>query len=543
MTPNDVKIVADNIDDFIEVPDGVERLRKAVLALAVSGKLVPQDKKDGTAEDLYSKIQAERVKEEERQAGLKRKIKDVALIEQEEIPFKIPSSWKWVKLNQIGYTNIGLTYSPTDISDTGTPVLRSTNVQNGLLDLRELVRVKKLVKDSVLVQDGDLLVCARNGSKALVGKTAMIRNLQEPMAFGAFMAIYRSLYNPYVEIFLKSPIFRNLLDGVSTTTINQITQDNLKNTLLPLPPLSEQKRIVEKVAEVMKQLDVLEARKLARDEVRARLVRSVMDSLGKGEPKIAFEHLVELIRTPADLKELEGALLTLAVSGQLVPQKKSEGIAEDLYTEIQKRRADRVEGRKKKVKDFAPITQEVIPFEIPRSWKWARMSKLVDLITDGEHISPGKHAAGIPLVTAKNVVEAGVTFQNVDYVTKEDAKKFWARCHPEKGDLLICSRGTIGRTTIVNIEEPFCLMGSVILIKFYDSTTSDYCKYYLRTQSGVSQIGLMRKGMAVGALYLKDIEKALIPLPPLAEQKRIVKKVEEVMSLVNKLKPLVAVEK
>jgi len=245
------KIAFEHLAELIKTPADLKVLEGALLTLAVSGKLLPQDKKEGSAEDLYIQIQAERVKEEEKQAGLKRKIKDVALITQEEIPFRIPSSWKWVKLNQIGYTNIGLTYSPTDISEVGIPVLRSTNVQNGQIDLRELVRVKKEVKDSVLVQEGDLLICARNGSKALVGKTAMIRGLEEKMAFGAFMAIYRSPYNPYVEIFLKSPIFRNLLDGVSTTTINQITQDNLKNTILPLPSLAEQKRIVKKVGEVM----------------------------------------------------------------------------------------------------------------------------------------------------------------------------------------------------------------------------------------------------------------------------------------------------
>lgn len=245
------KIAFEQLTELIKTPSDLKELEGALLTLAVSGKLVPQDKKDESAEDLYIQIQAVRVKEEEKQAGLKRKVKDVALITQEEIPFKIPSSWKWVKLNQIGYTNIGLTYSPTDTSDVGTPVLRSTNVQNGQIDLTELVRVKKEVKNSVLVQEGDLLICARNGSKALVGKTAMIRNLKEPMAFGAFMAIYRSAYNPYIEVFLKSPVFRNLLEGVSTTTINQITQDNLKNTLLPLPPLAEQKRIVNKVEEVM----------------------------------------------------------------------------------------------------------------------------------------------------------------------------------------------------------------------------------------------------------------------------------------------------
>ncbi|MDD4110973.1 MAG: restriction endonuclease subunit S [Clostridia bacterium] len=224
------KITLKQLIELVKKPEDIKRLEDAILTLAVSGKLVAQDNKEGIAKELY---------------------KDSGVTNEQELPFEIPKSWAWVQLASIGTTNIGLTYSPSDKSEKGIPVLRSSNIQNGQIDLSDLVRVKKEVKEKVLVHEGDLLICARNGSKALVGKTAMIRGLKEKMAFGAFMAIYRSPYNSYIEIFLKSPIFRNLLDGVNTMTINQITQDNLKNTILPLPPLAEQKRIVKKVEEIM----------------------------------------------------------------------------------------------------------------------------------------------------------------------------------------------------------------------------------------------------------------------------------------------------
>lgn len=112
-------------------------------------------------------------------------------------------------------------------------------------DIPERARIKK----------GDILICARNGSRSLVGKCAIVD--KDGMAFGAFMAKFSSKYNEYIKIFLDSPVFRNQLDGVKTETINQITQDVLKKQLFPLPPLSEQKRIVEKIEELMKICNML----------------------------------------------------------------------------------------------------------------------------------------------------------------------------------------------------------------------------------------------------------------------------------------------
>lgn len=121
-----------------------------------------------------------------------------------------------MRLGEIGDTNIGLTYSPSDVSDIGIPVLRSNNIQNDILDLADLKRVNMDVKSSVLVQEGDLLICARNGSRALAGKTALITGLNENMAFGAFMAIFRSQVNLYLLRFTNSPLFRKMIDEIDT---------------------------------------------------------------------------------------------------------------------------------------------------------------------------------------------------------------------------------------------------------------------------------------------------------------------------------------
>ncbi|GAB7563285.1 hypothetical protein LG202_13240 [Methylobacillus methanolivorans] len=247
--------LAEHFDELYAVKENVAELRKAILQLAVMGKLVPQNPDDQPASALLKEIEAEKqrlVKE-----GKIRKLKPLPPIKPEEVPYALPQGWEWVRLGDIGYTNIGLTYSPADVSETGIPVLRSNNIKNGKLDLSDLKRVQMQVKESTLVHDGDLLICARNGSKALVGKTALIADLTEPMAFGAFMAIFRSRFNPYLLHFINSPLFRKMIDEVNTMTINQITQDNLRSTISPLPPLAAQRQIVAKIEQLMKLCDSL----------------------------------------------------------------------------------------------------------------------------------------------------------------------------------------------------------------------------------------------------------------------------------------------
>lgn len=232
-----------------------EQLKKSILQYAIQGKLVSQDINDETADILYTKIQAE--KQKLIKEGKIKKDKPLPPITDDEIPFPIPSTWKWVRLGDIGVSRIGLTYHPEDVSDKGIIVLRSSNIQNSKLSFADIVRVNVDVPNNLLVSKGDIIICARNGSKALVGKSAIITDTNEPMTFGAFMAIYKSLVNEYVKIYLNSPLFKNTLDAVNTVTINQITQKNLNNAIIPLPPLDEQKRIVAKVDELIRYCEKL----------------------------------------------------------------------------------------------------------------------------------------------------------------------------------------------------------------------------------------------------------------------------------------------
>ena len=232
-----------------------EQLKKSILQYAIQGKLVAQDENDEPAEVLYAKIQAE--KQKLIKEGKIKKDKPLTPITEDEIPFSIPSTWKWVRLGEIGQSRIGLTYHPSDISPKGTIVLRSGNIQNNKLSFSDIVRVNIPIPENLLVRKGDIIICARNGSKTLVGKSALIGELNEAMTFGAFMAIFRCSISPYVKLYLDSPLFKKTLSAVNTVTINQITQQNLNQAILPLPPLEEQKRIVARVATLLEACDKL----------------------------------------------------------------------------------------------------------------------------------------------------------------------------------------------------------------------------------------------------------------------------------------------
>ena len=268
------------IADTIEIQQDalfelVSATKSKILDLAIRGKLVPQDPNDESASVLLERIRAEK-EELIKQGKIKRDKKESVIFKgddnsyyekmstgevkciDDELPFVLPEGWKWCNLSMIGTTNIGLTYRPTDIESDGTIVLRSNNIINDKINLNDVVRVNSKIRENQYVKANDILICARNGSKALVGKCAIIGDLNEPTSFGAFMAIYRTDYYRYVLQYLRSNLFRIVFDDGNSTAINQLTQDMLKRARIPLPPLAEQERIVDTIDKLLSSLQAIE---------------------------------------------------------------------------------------------------------------------------------------------------------------------------------------------------------------------------------------------------------------------------------------------
>ena len=178
----------------------------------------------------------------------------------------------------------------------------------------------------------------------------------------------------------------------------------------------------------------------------------------------------------------------------------------------------------------------VVEKELPKGWARIILEQLSDKITDGEHLKPKFLSNGIPFISAKDITEHGVNFEEVKFVSKSDADVFRKKCNPDLDDILMVSRGNVGKVCINNSEQEFCLLGSVILIKTSFNFLSKFLLYFLKSITTQNKLIKLSSSTVQGAIYLRDIKNLDIPLPPLNEQKRIVAKIEELFSLVDSAK-------
>jgi type I restriction enzyme S subunit len=485
-----------------------EQLKASILQLAIQGKLVEQRAEEGTGEELYQQIQANLDAISEVQTKKKNKIlpNKILPIEEKDIPFDIPETWRWVRLGTIGYTNIGLTYRPKDQTMDGVIVLRSSNIQNGKMVYEDIVKVNMEIPDNKMCKVGDILICARNGSKRLVGKSAIVD--KTGMSFGAFMAIFRSVCNQYIIHVINSAYFRNsLLGDTGTTTINQITQDMLKNSLVPLPPLAEQKRIVAKIEELLPLID---------------------------RYAVAYEKLEQFnAKFPEDMKE---SVLQYAIQGKLVEQRPEEGTGEELYRQIQTEKKRLIkEGKIKKEKPLPEIAEDEIPFDIPGSWKWVRWGELSQSIQYGYN-APAKEHGRIKMVRISDIQDGKVLWNKVPYC---DIKENEIPTYQLGANDILFARtgGTVGKSYLVkDVPEEAIYAGYLIRTQYSSLLCPDYMKHFMESQLYWNQLRSGTIATAQPNCNGQTLSKMILPLPPLAEQKRIVAKLEEILPLCERLK-------
>ena len=465
-------------------------LRQKILDLAIHGKLVPQDPNDEPASVLLERIRDEKerlIKE----GKIKRPKKSKTTSDKphyENVPFEVPSSWVWTTVGDIAESNIGLTYKPSDICDDGVPVYRSNNIQNRRIDKTELVRVNAKILDKQYLAVGDLLICARNGSRRLVGKCALIENLSEPSAFGAFMAVCRSAYNPWIYLLLNTGYFNRYLDDSNSTAINQVTQSMLLAFRVPFPPKKEQDRIIYEISKWFDLIDMIEKSK---------------------------EELQVIISTT------KSKILDLAIHGKLVPQDPTDEPASELL---------------KRINPKAEITSDNGHYQkLPEGWYETQLGDIFNHNTGKALNSSNTEGTLKDYLTTSNVYWNSFDFAVIKKMLFKESEL--SKCQITKGDLLVCEGGDIGRAAIWNYDYDICIQNHLhrlrpkvngLCVSFYY-----YVLYYLKINNMIGGKGIGLLGfhqVAQPKLSIETASSTMIYLPPLKEQHRIVTKIEEIFA-------------
>ncbi|WP_429111173.1 restriction endonuclease subunit S [Aeromonas rivipollensis] len=527
---------------------GIKKLRELILELAVRGKLVPQDPSDEPASALLARIAAEKarlVKE-----GKIKKPKALPEIREEEKPFELPEGWEWQRLGAIGFTQTGGTPSkssqeyfgndipfikPGDISDT------SVIYDNEGLSTLGAEKLGRLAPSGSI-----LMVCI-----GTIGKCNKIDRLC------AFNQQINSV-TPYVEIYdflhkcLSSSYFQALAwENSSSTTIAILNKGKWEVQPVPLPPISEQHRIVAKVDELMALCDQLEQRSESQLAVHQTLVETLLatltdscdaDELTQNWARLST-HFNTLFSTEASIDALKQTILQLAVMGKLVPQDPSDEPASALLERIAAEKAQLVKEKKiKKEKPLPAISEEEKPFGLPQGWEWCRLEHISEVITKGsspkwQGVNYTDNSEDVLFVTSENVDAFRLKFDNEKYVERH-FNEIESRSILKKNDILMNIVGaSIGRTAIfdvdkvANINQAVCLIrimrGASSLVYLLNFFNSIICVSYMYDK----QVDNARANLSMG-----NIAQFVIPIPPLEEQHRIVAKVDELMTLCDQLK-------
>jgi type I restriction enzyme S subunit len=427
-------------------------------------------------------------------------------------------------------------------------VLRSSNIQDGTLSLVDLVRVNTNYREKDIIKKGDLLICARNGSRKLVGKCTIIGQIDEPMVFGAFMAIFRSEFNPYIQLFIKSPQYRSKLDGVETTTINQITQGNLKSTIVPLPPLEEQKAIVKTVEQLFKEVEQLETLTVERIQLKEKFATSALKELTLNNTVKEWEylkpHFHAFFNEEPNIKKLRETILQLAVQGKLtVDWRKSNPItepAEQLLKKIKAEKEQLIKDKKiKKEKPLPPIAKEEIPYELPEDWVWCRMVEVSDIQRGSSPRPKGdpryfsEEVTSFNWITIKDITKHSqnhVLYKTDEFLT-ELGTNFSRFVY--KDELIVAVSGsTTGKCCLTGIEG-YIYDGIAVIRIIGDSIITDYQLFYMLQL--YNHMNDSKFGAAFPNINTKFLSEMFFPFPPLEEQKAIVETVSSLMALCDKL--------
>lgn len=488
-----------------------QQLRNSILQEAIEGRLVPQDPNDEPASALL-----ERIREEKRRLVKEGKLKKKDLVEtpitEDEKPFEIPESWEWCRLGDIGIFERGNGIKRDETTQEGFPCVRYGEMYTRYRMAPTFKKTFSFTSKDVFdkcrkAHYGDLFMALTGENKQDIALAAQYIG-EEEVAVGGDLCHFTILkaYALYFVYLINSLYFSNKKEVLATgDIIVHISTDKLGSISIPLPPLAEQQRIVAKIEELMPKVEEYGKAQEALDKLNAEL--------------------------PEKLKK---SILQEAIEGRLVPQDPNDEPASVLLDKIRKEKAQLVKEGKLKKKDLVetPISEDEKPFEIPESWEWCRLGWI------GEWGAGATPAKGNPEFYSNGTIpwlrtgelNNGYVYDSEIKVTSKALEKCSLRMC-KVGDVLIAMYGaTIGKVAIAGIElttnQACCACTPLFLY-------NKYLLYYLMASKKTFMD--MGEGGAQPNISREKIVAFPFPLPPLAEQHRIVAKIEEMFSEINKL--------
>lgn len=542
-------LLTDNLPLLAGAPNGIKKLRELILELAVRGKLVPQDPNDEPASELLKRIAEEKARLVAE--GKIKKPKSLPDVETLEKLYDLPAGWEWTTLPGAASYQIGKTPPTKEArywNDSGLPWVSISDMEHYGEITETSRRVSEIASKDIFkyqpVPAGTLLM----SFKLTVGKVAILGIDAYHNEAIISLSPYNGVSKEYLFRFLPSIALggqqKNALMG------NTLNSESMAQLLIPMPPLAEQHRIIAKVEELMALCDRLEAQQADAENAHTQLVQALLDSLTQASDATDFatnwqrlaEHFHTLFTTEPSIDALKQTLLQLAVMGRLAPQYPSDEPASELLKRIAEEKVRLfTEGKIKKQKAKTEIAEEEKTFELPDMWEWVRLGEILSL-TSGKGFKAEEYSPhGARLFQIANV-SLGYTKWEVENFLPENYLNEYPELVLKYGDVLIALNRPLlnGKMKVCIISEddlPAILYQRVGRFSFYDSSVEPkYFYYYLQSNSFIGKLNESLQGSDQPFINQSQVVEFLFSLPPLAEQHRIVAKVDQLMALCDQLK-------
>jgi type I restriction enzyme S subunit len=538
---------------------GIKKLRELILELAVRGKLVPQDANHEPASVLLAKIAKE--KAQLLKDKLIKKPKKLPEIDEEDKTISLPEGWEFVRLNELGEWGAGATprRGNSELYGGDIPWFKSGELNADYIDKSEETVTELALKQASLRYNkiGDVLLAMYG---ATIGKTAILKVRATTNQAVCACTPFTGFSNIFLLTLLKAYKLKFIGMGAGGAQPN-ISREKIIATVIALPPLAEQQRIVAKVDALMALCDQLEQQTEQSLTAHQTLVEVLLASLTSdtstdGDNKEDFqtswqriaEHFDVLFTTEASIEQLKQTILQLAVMGKLVPQNPNDEPAPFLMERLAIEQKSWLENNlvnnaecKTMLRKLNKLKSVNAPFLLPKSWACVHLIQTSQLLVDCHNKTAPYTDSGIPIIRTTNIREREFRFEGLRYVN-EDTYDYWSRrCPPESGDIMFTREAPMGEAAIIPKGVKWCLGQRTMLIRpMHEYVSNKFILLALTEPHLLERASEHAVGLTVKHLRVGDVENLNIPLPPLAEQHRIVSKVDELMALCGQLKARLA---